>query len=127
MSATAFQRARREAAATMRAAAESVQEEQELYINETNQENETSTNEGTLQEEALHEENANEQESDSDTKEENAKEQESDSDTKEENAKEENLPEKEYTVAQLKTMCDEKGIEYKARATKAELIELLGM
>ena len=113
MSATAFQRARREAAATMRAAAESVQEEQELYINETNQENETSTNEGTLQEEALHEENANEQESDSDTK--------------EENAKEENLPEKEYTVAQLKTMCDEKGIEYKARATKAELIELLGM
>lgn len=61
MSATAFQRARREAAATMRAAAESVQKEND------------------------------------------------------------------YTAAELKAMCNEKGIEYKAKATKAELIELLGM
>lgn len=65
MSATAFQRARREAAATMRAAAEA-----------------------------------------------DAKKEKEDH---------------EYTVTQLKEMCDEKGIEYKARATKAELIELLGL
>lgn len=107
MSATAFQRARREAAATMRAAAESVQEEQEVNINDG------CTNEETLQEEHVHEENANENEPDSDAN--------------EENAKEESKQEKEYTVAQLKTMCDEKGIEYKSRATKAELLELLGM
>lgn len=108
MSATAFQRARREAAATMRAAAESVQEEQELNINETNQENEDSTNEGTLQEENLNE-------------------QEPDIETNEEDATEDNTEVKDYTVAQLKAMCDEKAIEYKTRATKAELIVLLGM
>lgn len=62
MSATAFQRARREAAATMRVAVETAQ-----------------------------------------------------------------LQEIEYTVTDLKAMCNEKGIEYKTKATKAELMTLLGM
>lgn len=113
MSATAFQRARREAAAIMRAASETVQEEQELNINETKDENEGSMNERTLQEESLREENANENEPDSDAN--------------EVNEKEESTQKKDYTVGDLKKMCDEKGIEYKSRATKVELTELLGM
>lgn len=86
MSATAFQRARREAAATMRVAAEA---------------------------DAIK------------GKEDQAKEHQAEE--HQEHDLQESEKSAEYTVAQLKEMCEEKGIEYKARATKAELIELLGL